>query len=130
VQYSEFVKHVQTQAGLAERDQAARVASAVITTLSQRLAGNEAAQMLAQLPKDLVQSIPQDATDGYEKFGPDEFVRRVAEQTSLDEASAERGAQAVLATLAHALAPGELRDVRTQFPPEFDALWQAADAAQ
>jgi uncharacterized protein (DUF2267 family) len=61
-----------------------------------------------------------------ERFGLDEFLRRVADRAGVDPSRAGAPARAVFTALGAAIAPGELRDVVRQLPAEFDALLDAA----
>ncbi|MCU0491957.1 MAG: DUF2267 domain-containing protein [Chloroflexaceae bacterium] len=123
MQYQQFIKRVQDYVNIGDREEATRATSAALQTIAERLAGNEASELFAQLPKDLIAALPPDADQAYEKFGVDEFLRRVAERAGVDDASAQRYAQAVMKVLHEAVSPGEMRDVRVQFPPEFAVLF-------
>jgi uncharacterized protein (DUF2267 family) len=61
-----------------------------------------------------------------ERFGLDEFLRRVAEREGVDRRAAADHARAVFVALGAAVAPGELLDVARQLPAEFDVLLDAA----
>ena len=50
MKHDEFIKHVQTVAQLNSREEA-RATQATLSTIKERIVGNEASQLAAQLPK-------------------------------------------------------------------------------
>jgi uncharacterized protein (DUF2267 family) len=66
------------------------------------------------------------AREEAERFGLDEFYRRVAEREGVDRRTAARHARAVFVALGVAVAAGELRDMAAQLPTEYEPLLQAA----
>ena len=59
---------------------------------------------------------------GTERFGADEFVRRVGEREGVDDDEAAAHARAVLRTLDEAVA-GDLDYVRAQLSPDYAPLF-------
>jgi uncharacterized protein (DUF2267 family) len=119
--YGEFVDEVADRA-MTGRAKAEAFTSATLRTLGERLTGGEADDVAAQLPqelKGLLLAAPPEA----ERFGVDEFLRRVKERANaINKVDAERGARAVLATLRHAVTAGEFEDMLAQLPAEFVPL--------
>ncbi|HEY2656336.1 MAG TPA: DUF2267 domain-containing protein [Solirubrobacteraceae bacterium] len=119
-----FLQVVEREAGIT-RDEARKAARATLRTLGQRITRGEARDIAAFLTGDL-REILMSASERAERFGLDQFVRRVAELEGVDEATAYRHVQAVFVALGEAVAPGELRDMAAQLPKEFDPLLAAA----
>jgi uncharacterized protein (DUF2267 family) len=106
MQYNDFVGAVSTRAGI-DPDSAARATDAVMTTLAERLTGDERRDLTSQLPT--------------EPFGADEFLRRVAEREGVAGDDARAHVQ-VFAALREAVTPGEQSDVLAQLSADYGAL--------
>jgi uncharacterized protein (DUF2267 family) len=122
--YSTFVSTVEQVGGLT-REEAERAIEATLRTLAERITGGEARDVALLLPKEVrpfLERTPEEA----ERFGLDEFYRRVAEREGADPPTAAAHARAVFVALGVAVAPGELRDMASQLPAEYDPLLQAA----
>jgi uncharacterized protein (DUF2267 family) len=120
VQYADFIKTVADRAEM-PRDEAETLAHAVLRVLSERLTGGEAEDLRSQLPKEFREDLlPTD--ERAEGFDADEFARRVAERTGIDEADAGAAMVAVLSTIRDAVSEGEFDDVLAQLGREFAEL--------
>ena len=122
MQYGEFIKQVQQQGSFASHDEALQAARITLQVLAERLAGNEANNLFAQLPRELVGAVHHRKMVQTENYDLDEFLRRVSERAGVDQGTASRYARAVMAVLVAAVTPGEMRDVFTQLPQEFASL--------
>jgi uncharacterized protein (DUF2267 family) len=120
VQYAEFVKAVAARAGL-PRDEAETLTRSTLRVLGERLTGGEAEDLRAQLPRELQEDLLP-ASEQAEDFDVDEFSRRVAQRTGIDEADAGAAVVAVLATIRDAVSEGEFDDVMSQLGREFAEL--------
>lgn len=114
--YDEFINAVEQRAHV-PRDQAEKVTTATLETLSERITSGEADDLASQLPKPLKEPITP--RDGAEPFGLDEFNRRVAERAGVPPSEAERDVRAVLTTLRESITGGEFEDLINQLPDEF-----------
>jgi uncharacterized protein (DUF2267 family) len=121
VQYDEFIEDVAERGGLA-RDAAESVTHAVLQVLAERISGGEAADLAAQLPRQLQPDLTAPREKNARSFGPGEFARRVAERAGMDQLSAEGATIAVLTTLRDAVTPGEYDDVLVQLGRDFADL--------
>lgn len=63
-------------------DQANAFTRATLETLAERISGGEARDLAAPLPKELQQPLRPRAEDA-ERFGLEEFIRRVSQRTEL-----------------------------------------------
>jgi len=125
VQFDEFIEAVAERADTS-RGEAQALVRATLRTLAERISGGEAEDLRAQLPRELKGDLasPEENAQG---FDVDEFVRRVAERTGLDETAARARVAAVLSALRDAVSPGEFDDVLSQLGREFAELIEAAD---
>jgi uncharacterized protein (DUF2267 family) len=124
MQLEEFVHEVADRTGMS-RDEAESLVRATLRTLAERLSGGEAEDLRAQLPKQLQAELipPQEEAQG---FGVEEFARRVAARSGIDEADAGAGVVAVLSVIRDAVSPGEFDDVLSQLGRDFAELVEAA----
>jgi uncharacterized protein (DUF2267 family) len=123
MKFDEFVGRVQHRAKLGTEGETVRAIEATLTTLGERLAGGEAANLAAQLPEELGAYL-RGAPEG-ESFDLDEFFNRVTIREGVDEPGAVYHARAVLSVLKEAVTPGEWADMRAQLPDEYEALLEA-----
>jgi uncharacterized protein (DUF2267 family) len=122
--YSPFVSTVEQVGGIT-REEAERAIEATLRTLAERITGGEARDIALMLPKEVrpfLERTPEEA----EPFGLDEFYRRVADREGTDPRTAAAHARAVFVALGVTVAPGELRDMASQLPAEYEPLLQAA----
>jgi uncharacterized protein (DUF2267 family) len=116
----EFVELVGGRAGLTHPE-ARRATDAALVTLSERITPRETHVLAAQLPRDL-RPFVLSPKGGPERFGAEEFVRRVGEREGVGDEEAAAHARAVLATLDEAVA-GDLDYVRAQLSADYAALF-------
>jgi len=121
VKEHEIVSAVQRGAGLADPASAEKAVRVTLGVLGSRLKAGEGADLAAQLPPALAEALPQEAPG--ERFGVQELYRRVAEAEGCDGHTARQHARAVGAVLKAALSPGELDDVLSQLPEDYQDLF-------
>ena len=97
-----------------QREQAERTAVAVLQALADRLTGDEADDLLAQLPEPLKRSVA--VTPQPEQMTANAFVERVADELGLSPEEARERVRGVLDTIREAVTPGEFHDVLVQLP--------------
>jgi uncharacterized protein (DUF2267 family) len=122
--YATLITLVEQLAGL-DRAQAERATEATLQTLSERITGGEASDIAAFLPPEMRRWIVP-AKEPAEPFDRAEFIRRVAEREGVPPEIAEDHVRSVFQMLGYAVAPGELRDMASQLPKDFDDLLEAA----
>ena len=122
MQYEQFLGQVQHRARLADSGETIRAIRATLETLNERLMGDEADDLAAQLPAEIGIYLQQPSSQ--KKFGLEEFFERVAirEQVSISDAAFH--ASAVVSVLCDAVTDGEIDDVRAQLPKEYNRLFR------
>jgi uncharacterized protein (DUF2267 family) len=124
VNQEEFEAKVVERAGVPPR-LAEDLIRATLRTLSERLTRGEADDLAAQLPKGIKGWLSGSSEPFAERFGLDEFVRRVAKRANMPPDEAKVGTEAVFTTLQEAVSGGEFKDVMSQLPDEFRELVRA-----
>jgi uncharacterized protein (DUF2267 family) len=124
MQYDDFVGHVQHRARLASTGEAVHAIHATLQTLGERLYGEEAKNLAAQLPDEIGAYLTQPTQR--ESFDLREFYQRVSQRERADLPDAIYHAQAVVSVVLDAVSPGEIADARAQLPDEYAHLftWQ------
>jgi uncharacterized protein (DUF2267 family) len=103
--------------GPGETEKAAR---ATLATLGERISRGEARDLAAQLPPEIAPWLHADERS--QRFDVDEFLRRVATRSGVDEDAALRRARVVFAVLGQAIAPSEFDDLASELPKDYDVL--------
>ncbi len=129
MKYEEFIGKVRRRARLETVDEAVNASRAALSTLAERLEGNEAADLAAQLPAELADFMYTSTPYG-EKYGLDEFFLRVTEREGVPLADAEFHARVVIGLLAEVVTVGEIDDVRAQLPADFAHLFEVENEGE
>jgi uncharacterized protein (DUF2267 family) len=120
VKHDEFVSRVGEQAAISDREEAERTTVVVLQELCDRLTGDEAWDLLAQLPAQLKTALI--ISPAALPIGADDFVERVATELDVPPVEARTRIRAVFATLREAITRGELEDVLAQLDPQYADL--------
>jgi uncharacterized protein (DUF2267 family) len=120
VKYDEFVDRVAERAGLSDRAEAERTAVTVLQELCDRITGDEAWDLLAQLPAQLKQAVI--ISPAALPMPAEEFVERVARELEISPEETRVRTRAVFGTLREAVSWGELEDVLMQLDPDYADL--------
>ena len=123
MKYDEFIKHVQSTAQLESRQAAEQAARATLETVAERIVGNEASQLAAQLPEELGQYLRGHEGENGNHFKLEEFYQRVSEKVGVEPVAAAVQAKAVFTVLNAAVTPGEFADVKANFSPDYSELF-------
>jgi uncharacterized protein (DUF2267 family) len=95
--------------------------AATLQALAERISGGEAKDLAAQLPAELKPHLTG-ADEPAQRFGAEEFVRRVAERAATDPDRARTGVRAVFTTIRESVTSGEIDDITAQLPKDFAEL--------
>lgn len=125
MQFEAFSGQVQNLARLPSQGETMRAIAAVLETLGERLYGNQAETLAAQLPYGIGAYLR--LARQKDDFDLDEFFRRVAERegAGVDLPAAVHHARVVVYVLQQAVSPGEIQDVLAQLPDNWTALFEA-----
>jgi CBS domain-containing protein/uncharacterized protein (DUF2267 family) len=118
--YDRFVKRVQSLGSLPSLGAAIAAIHATLTTLGERLHGNEGRQLASQLPREIGTFVGSPTAS---RFSLADFYARVASRAGIRSTEAEIQARVVMRVLAEAISPGEMEDVLAQLPAEYDELF-------
>jgi uncharacterized protein (DUF2267 family) len=129
MKHDEFIGRVQHLAQMSSRGDAERATWATLQTLGERLAGGETKDFAAQLPPQLAQYALSGLAGMGERFSVEEFLLRVCDREGVTPQVVPRHACAVLCVLQEALTQGEVQDIRSQLPKEYDSLFDASNLA-
>jgi uncharacterized protein (DUF2267 family) len=124
-----FYRAVMEASADRHRDEAKRATAAVFHALRDRLTPVEAAQLAAQLPRELkeVWRAGERPDRRPLKLRRPQFYARVREEAGLASTSQARWMSlAVFAALKGQLSPGEAEDVMAQLPKDLKELWAEA----
>jgi uncharacterized protein (DUF2267 family) len=108
-----------------DAEAAADAAVSVLCRLEERITGDEARDLEAQLPVKLQQLLAEACgqVEAIHKLNRYQFVASVALDLGIPAAEAEFLVHAVFATVRSHISEGEAHDVQSQLPKDLQALW-------
>lgn len=124
MKHDELIGRVQHHARLASRGDAEMATRATLETLAERLAGGEAEDLAAQLPRGIAEYLRTGLTGTGQHFPVEEFFQRVSQREGVDVPKAIYHARAVIAVLYEAVSLGEMADIRAQLPAGYVRLFE------
>lgn len=123
MKYDEFVKQVQTSAKLDSKEQAENAIKAVLETLKERIVGDEASNLAAQLPQEIGQFLRGKDGQNGQHFTLPKFYQMVSEKESVELATATNHVKAVFSVLEQAVTPGEIGDIQVNLSEDYQELF-------
>jgi uncharacterized protein (DUF2267 family) len=123
--YKAFLRNLMVIGSMNEED-AERAAISVLCVLEQRLFGEEAAHLEAQLPgklQELLVRCERHMGKPATKFGREGFIQMVAQDLEVEPIEAERKIRAVFSAVRDQVSEGEIDDVIGQLPSDLRELW-------
>ena len=117
----QFIAEVKNLAELDSNEDALKAVRATLETLRERLAGNEPADLAAQLPPEITPFV--EGTGGREAFSVQEFYERVAHKEGTKSEEVVKHARAVATLLQRAVTGDELEDIRSQLGNGYEELF-------
>lgn len=125
--YKHFLEYLRDVGKFPSDEEAEVAAVSVLCTLEQRILGEEAQDMEAQLParlRELLSRCDRHASGPPpDKFGRDEMLQRVSEDCGVQPEHAEPLVRAVFSALQAQISEGELQQVAEQLPEDLRDLW-------
>lgn len=126
MQHDEFIKQVQNRARLASRGDAEVATRAVLETLAERLSENEPFHAASQLPRGIAAYLQHEYAGKAIAYTLDEFFQMVSQREKVELPQAVDHTRVVMEVLSEAISQGEINDIKTQLPPEFDAIFSGS----
>lgn len=131
MEHDHFIGQVQARAQLASRGEAEGLTRATLETLGERIPEQTAVHLADQLPTEIGENLRRTVTMGGagsgERFGLDEFVRRVSDRGHVPEPNAVYGSRVVLEVAGEAT-QGVMNKVRDALPSELRPLVDAGSS--
>jgi len=125
--YAAFIKHLCERGGMSPHV-AEQAAVSVLCALEQRIFGEEAQDLEAQLPQKLTELLHRcerhESGPPQRKFGRAEMLRMVGEELSLQPEAVEPVIRAVLDAVRDQVSEGEVEQVMQQLPADLRDLWR------
>ncbi|MBF2015774.1 MAG: DUF2267 domain-containing protein [Rivularia sp. T60_A2020_040] len=123
MKYDEFIKHVQSVAQVDSREQTERVTRATLETIKERIVGDEAKDLAAQLPEEIAQYLRGREGENGQHFKLQEFIERVSKKADVKSTDAIMQVRAVFTVLQNAVSPGEFADFKHNFSDDYAELF-------
>jgi uncharacterized protein (DUF2267 family) len=108
---------VQERAGIADRFDAEGTTIEVLQELCDRLSGNEARDLLAQLPGELQRAVI--VSPSPLPVDPGTFIANIGRELGISDDEARKRIRAVVGTLREAVSWGEFQDVLEELDPQY-----------
>jgi uncharacterized protein (DUF2267 family) len=115
--YDEIIQRVQERAGIADRFDAEGTTIEVLQELCDRLSGNEARDLLAQLPGELQRAVI--VSPSPLPVDPGTFIANIGRELGISDDEARKRIRAVVGTLREAVSWGEFQDVLEELDPQY-----------
>ena len=122
-----FFEHIQRSGALLPRVSPQDAASAVLCTISQRISGGEAQELVGSfspLLRVLLQPCVIHRGERGQKFGREEYLSLVGHHLHCSPEEAERISRAVFAALRAHMPTKEIDDVESQLPGDLKPMWR------
>ncbi|MBV9389463.1 MAG: DUF2267 domain-containing protein [Chroococcidiopsidaceae cyanobacterium CP_BM_ER_R8_30] len=116
---NEFIQQVQDAAQLSSKEEAEKAIRATLETLKERIVGNEASQLAAQLPPEIGQYLQGREGENGQYFPLIDFYQRVSEKEGVEPPAAAIHARAVFSVIQEAVTPGEFADMRANLSEDY-----------
>ncbi len=123
MEYDEFITHVQSLAQSDSREAAERAARATLETLKERIAGEEAEKIAANLPQQLGDYLRVKEGDSGKTFNLQEFITRASQKENIEPTTAVIHVRAVFAVLQNAISPEIFADFHAYFSHDYEELF-------
>ncbi|WP_414754560.1 DUF2267 domain-containing protein [Anabaena sp. CCY 9910] len=123
MEYNEFITHVQSLAQSNSRDEAQRATCATLETIKERISGEEAQTLAAQLPQELADCLRGRAGEPDESFNLQDFIMRVSRKENLEPTTTAIHVRAVFAVLQNAIRPEEFAKLHSHFSHDYEEMF-------
>lgn len=119
MKYDEFIKHVQSVAQIDSREKTEAAISATLETVKERIVGDEAKDLAAQLPEEIAKYLRGREGENGQHFKVEEFIERVSKKEDVQPNDAVMHIRAVFTVLQSAVSPGEFASFKHNFSDDY-----------
>lgn len=119
MKYDEFIKHVQSVAQIDSREKTEAAISATLETVKERIVGDEAKDLAAQLPEEIAKYLRGREGENGQHFKVEEFIERVSKKEGVQPNDAVMHIHAVFTVLQSAVSPGEFASFKHNFSDDY-----------
>ncbi|NMG05503.1 DUF2267 domain-containing protein [Brasilonema sp. UFV-L1] len=130
MKYDEFIKHVQSVAQLNSREEAECATYATLLTIKERIVGDEAKDLAAQLPNELGKYLYGREGENGQHFSMQEFITRVSEKQRVDPIATAIHVRSIFIVLRNAVTPGEFKDFQANFSEDYAELFPISPTSE
>ncbi|MBF2004687.1 MAG: DUF2267 domain-containing protein [Chlorogloeopsis fritschii C42_A2020_084] len=130
MKYDDFVKHVESVAQLNSREEAERATRATLETIRERIVGDEANHLAAQLPEELAGYLRGREGESGQAFSMQDFISKVSEKEGVDPTAAVIHIRSVFTVLQDAVTPGEFADFQHNFSEDYAELFPISPSSE
>ncbi|BAZ53587.1 hypothetical protein NIES4103_62670 [Nostoc sp. NIES-4103] len=130
MEYEEFITHVQSLAQSNSREEAERATRATLETIKERIAGDEANKIAAELPQQLSEYLQGREGDTGESFKLQEFIARTSQKEHIEPTTTAIHVRAVFAVLQNAIKPETFASFQAHFSHDYEELFPASPTTE
>lgn len=130
MKYDEFIKHIESVAQLDSREKAELAVSATLETIKERIVGDEAKDLGAQLPEEIAKYLRGREGENGQHFKVEEFIERVSKKEGVSPENAVMHIRAILTVLQSAVSPGEFASFKHNFSDDFAKVFPSLSESQ
>jgi uncharacterized protein (DUF2267 family) len=130
MKYDEFIKQVQSVAQIDDREKTERAISATFLSVKERIVGDEAKDLAAQLPEEIAQYLRGREGENGQHFKLEEFIERVSKKAGVESTDAIMHIRAIFTVLQSAVSPGEFASFKHNFSDDYAELFPTVSENQ
>ncbi|MBH8566216.1 DUF2267 domain-containing protein [Nostoc sp. CENA67] len=130
MEYNEFITHVQSLAQSNSREEAERATRATLETIKERIAGDEANKIAAELPQQLGEYLQGQEGDTGESFNLQEFIARTSQKENIEPTTTAIHVRAVFAVLQNAINPKTFASFQAHFTHDYEELFPTSPTSE
>ncbi|MBD2414773.1 hypothetical protein FACHB389_24945 [Nostoc calcicola FACHB-389] len=130
MEYDEFITHVQSLAQSDSREEAERATRATLETLKERITGDEAQELAANLPQQLSDCLRRREGDSGRSFNLQEFIARVSQKENIEPTITAIHVRAVFAVLQNAIKPEIFAAFHAHLSHDYEELFATSSTGE
>ncbi|MBW4673054.1 MAG: DUF2267 domain-containing protein [Desmonostoc geniculatum HA4340-LM1] len=130
MEYDEFITHVQSLAQSDSREEAERATRATLETLKERIAGDEAQELAANLPQQLGDCLRGREGDSGRSFNLQEFIARASQKENIEPTITAIHVRAVFAVLQNVIKPEIFATFHAHLSHDYEELFATSSTGE